>query len=68
MIPLVLCGVGLLTVVAALARPRKGTLFAVRVVMLLVALGGVVGIALHLLSNLEFDREIRPNAGMVTLS
>jgi hypothetical protein len=64
LIPFVLCGVGLLTVVAALVRPRKGTLLAVIVVMLLVALGGVVGIALHLLSNFEFDREIRPNAGM----
>jgi hypothetical protein len=61
LIPFVLCGVGLLAVVAALVRPQKATLLALRVAMLLVALGGVLGIALHLWNNFEFEREIRPN-------
>lgn len=59
LIPFVLCGVGLLTVVAALLRPQRTTLFALRVAMLLVALGGVLGIALHLWNNFEFERETR---------
>jgi hypothetical protein len=64
LIPFVLCGVGLLTVVAALVRPQKATLFALRVTMLLVAIGGLLGIGLHLWNNFEFEREIRPNAAM----
>ncbi|HYP40151.1 MAG TPA: hypothetical protein VEX13_07295 [Chloroflexia bacterium] len=64
LIPFVMCGVGLLTVVAALVRPQKATLLALRVAMLLVALGGVLGIGLHLLNNFAFEREVRPSAAV----
>ena len=61
-IPFFLCGVGLVTLVAALLRPHKATLIALRVAMSLVALGGIVGTVVHLLKNFEFEREIRPAA------
>lgn len=64
LIPFVLCGVGLLTIVAALLHPQRTTMLALRGIMLLVALGGLLGIGLHLLSNFEFEREIRPNTTM----
>jgi hypothetical protein len=64
LIPFMLCGVGLFTVVAALVRPQKTTLLALRGAMLLVGFGGLLGMGLHLLSNFEFEREIRPNAAM----
>jgi hypothetical protein len=62
LIPFVLCGAGFLAVGAALLRPGRGTLLALRGVMTGVALGGLLGVALHLINNLEFAREIRPNA------
>ena len=61
-LPFALCGVGLVAVVAAALRPGKSTLIALRAVMLLVALGGLVGVAIHLLQNLAFEQEIRPNS------
>jgi hypothetical protein len=60
--PFVLCGAGLIAVGAALLRPQRATLIALRVAMVPLALGGMVGIGLHLLNNFEFAREIRPNA------
>jgi hypothetical protein len=60
-LPIVLCGSGIVSIVAALVRPQPGTLIALRVVMSIVALGGLIGIGVHLLKNLEFEQEIRPN-------
>ncbi|HEX8129561.1 MAG TPA: hypothetical protein VF527_10705 [Pyrinomonadaceae bacterium] len=61
-VPFVLCGLGMLAVVAALARPRRATLMVLRVCMALVVLGSLVGIYLHVESNLALQREISPNA------
>lgn len=61
-IPFVLCGLGLVSVVVALLRPQRSTLLALRVVMLLVVLGGVLGIGLHLVNNFAFELEIRASA------
>ena len=61
-IPFFLCGAGLVTVVGALVRPERATLLALRFVMLLVALGGALGIALHLVNNFAFELEIRASA------
>jgi hypothetical protein len=63
-IPFVLCGIGLVSVIAALLNPQRATLLALRGVMALVGAGGVLGIALHLIRNLEFEQEIRPNAAI----
>jgi hypothetical protein len=52
----------LLTLLTAHLRPRRPMLLALRVVMALVVLGSLVGVYLHVESNLLFLREITPNA------
>jgi len=60
--PFVLCGVGALAVATALARPKRGTLIALRAVMGLLLLGSLFGVYEHIENNLAFELEIRPNA------
>lgn len=62
LIPFVLCVLGILTVVAVVFRPRRGTIRALRGVMILVALGSLLGIGLHLYNNFQFELDIRPSA------
>jgi MFS family permease len=62
LIPIILGGVGLLTVAVAFFRANHLTLIAVRAVMSIVALGGVIGIWIHLAANFTFQQEIRPTA------
>jgi glucan phosphoethanolaminetransferase (alkaline phosphatase superfamily) len=61
-IPFGLCTLGFVTVVAVLVRPRRSTILLLRVVMVLLALGSLLGIFLHVRANYEFIAEIRPNA------
>lgn len=61
-VPFVLSGAGLVVVVAVLVVQRRALIRALRIVMAIVALGGVVGVGLHLKNNIEFDRETRPDA------
>jgi hypothetical protein len=61
-VPFALCAIGLIAVTAVLVRPLGSTLLALRVSMVIVALGGFVNIAVHLLENVSFEQEIRPNA------
>jgi hypothetical protein len=61
-IAFVLCGIGIAAVSAALASRRRGALVALRVVMALIALGGLVGVYLHFDNNFAFEREMAPNA------
>ena len=61
-IPFVLCGLGLLVLLVVRFRPRRATMLALRAVMALVVLGSLVGVYLHVESNLAFVREIQPNA------
>jgi hypothetical protein len=64
LIPFVLCGVGLIVVLAALLRPRRATLIALRLVMALLMVGGLVGVVEHIQSNLAFELDIRPSASV----
>lgn len=64
LVPFILCGVGLITLLAALLRPTKPILVALRAVMTFVALGGLLGTGVHLLRNLSFEQEVRPNVEM----
>jgi hypothetical protein len=66
-IPFILCAAGFVAVVAALVRPERITLLALRVVMVFVGAGGLLGMGLHLLNNYEFAREIRPSAASADL-
>lgn len=66
-IPFILCGLGLITVGAFLRRPQRSTLHLLRVVMILVAAGGFLGITEHLLENFSFEQEIRPAAAFIDI-
>ncbi|HEY9404564.1 MAG TPA: hypothetical protein VIQ24_18040 [Pyrinomonadaceae bacterium] len=61
-IPFVLCGLGMLAALGALLRPRRATLRTLRVCMVLVILGTLLGIYLHVEGNLALQREVSPNA------
>lgn len=61
-VPFVLCGVGLIAVLAALRRPRRATLMAVRGVMGVLMLGSLFGMYEHLANNFAFELEMRPGA------
>ena len=62
LIPFALCAAGALAVGAALWRPSRAALLALRGVMALLILGSLFGIYEHLEGNLAFAQEIRPNA------
>ena len=67
LVPFVLCLIGGMAVLGALLRPQRLTLWALRAAMLVVGLGGLAGMAIHLLENLTFEQEIRPNAAAAEL-
>jgi hypothetical protein len=61
LLPFVLCGLGAAAAVATLLRPPgRATLWALRVIMLLVAAGSLLGVYLHVESNAELERELNP--------
>ncbi|HEX6289385.1 MAG TPA: hypothetical protein VFZ66_09355 [Herpetosiphonaceae bacterium] len=70
LIPLALCGLGLVAVLAALIRPQRAILWALRLIMALLIAGSLFGIVEHWEANIAFERDIRPNAatGVVVLA
>ena len=65
LIPFFLCAAGLAATAAVLARPGRNTILVLRLVMILVAAGGLLGSSLHLAGNVAFAQEIRPNAAFI---
>jgi hypothetical protein len=61
-LPFGLCFLGMLTTFAVLWRKSNATVRALRWCMALVILGSIFGIFEHIYNNLEFAREIHPNA------
>lgn len=59
-VPFILCGLSLIAIAAALLRPQRGVLLALRGVMLLMVLGSLLGIYEHVAGNIAFAQEIRP--------
>src|SRR5687768_2969676 len=59
LIPFVLCGIGILAVLAVLFRPQRNTILVMRVIMVVAALGSLLGIYLHLTGNFAFELEMR---------
>jgi hypothetical protein len=49
------------------AAPSRASVRAFQLVMLLFAAGGGLGVALHLRGNLEFERELHPEAALAEL-
>jgi hypothetical protein len=64
LVPFALCGVGVASILAAMRWPSRRRIWAVRVVMIMVTLAGILGVYEHLAGNYEFERDIRPNAAM----
>lgn len=67
LLPFALCGLGLVAVIVAALRPGRLALLALRACMGLVALGSLLGVYLHLESNLGFQRELYPNSSTADL-
>lgn len=66
-IPFILSGLGIAAILAALFRPQRLTLMALRLVMVLVVLGSLLGVYEHLANNIGLELEIRPNATVVSV-
>ncbi len=67
LIPFFLCGIGAVAIAAALFRPRRITLKLLRIVMGVMLFGSLFGLFEHVEHNLEFAKEIRPNASFSVL-
>ena len=67
LIPFVLCGIGAVAIAAVLIRPRRMTLKLLRIVMGVMLFGSLFGLFEHVEHNLEFAKEIRPNASFSVL-
>lgn len=62
LIPFVLCGLALIVLLAALLRPNRATLLALRGVMGLLIAGSLLGVYEHIENNIELELELRPGA------
>jgi hypothetical protein len=62
LLPFLLCALGFAMVAAALLRPQRFTLQALRLVMVMLIAGSLFGVYEHIEHNLAFALEIRPNA------
>lgn len=61
-LPFILCGLGMVAILATLVRPQRLTLRALQAVMVVVVLGSLFGIYEHLESNVTFELDMRPGA------
>lgn len=61
-IPFVLSALGLVVVLLVLLASRRATLIGLRGVAVVIILGSLLGVYEHLIHNLAFELEIRPNA------
>ena len=66
-VPLVLLGAGLLTLVWHALRPGNGSLRALRVLMMLFIVSGILGSLLHYQGNEAFELEMYPTMGGMEL-
>ena len=66
-IPFILSGLGIAAILAALISPQRLTLIALRLVMVLVVLGSLLGVYEHLVNNIGLELEIRPNVMVVSV-
>lgn len=67
MLPFGLAGLSLVVIVAVLVRPQAGVLRFMRWMMIVALVGSLFGIYEHMENNIEFAREIHPNATTMTL-
>jgi hypothetical protein len=61
-VPFFLCGAGLAVVIVAIVYPSRSTLRVLKVCMIVVALGSLLGVYEHIQGNVEFRMETHPNS------
>ena len=66
-VPFILCPLALIALFAVYRWPQRKTIWALRVIMVLMALGGLLGIYEHLAGNQEFALELHQQAGAIKL-
>lgn len=66
-IPFILAGLSFVVIVAVLIRPQVGALRLLRWLMTIALAGSLFGVYEHIENNIEFAREIHPNATAMTL-
>jgi hypothetical protein len=66
-IPFVLAGLSLVVIVRTLLQPQRSVVQVLRWLMVMVLAGSLLGVYEHIANNLEFAREIHPNAAITTL-
>lgn len=66
-IPFLLCGLGIGLVALEWGRPTARTIRWLRGLMLVIAAGSLLGVYFHVSGNMEFAREIHPDASTWTL-
>lgn len=64
LVPFALCALGVLAVLGALYLPSRTTVQLLRVVMVVLVIGSLVGVYEHLLGNYAFALETRPDAAL----
>jgi hypothetical protein len=64
-VPFVLCAIGFVATLAVLLRPQRVTVLALRAVMIMIVAGSALGVYEHLVSNVDFEAEMRPGAGIM---
>jgi hypothetical protein len=62
--PFALCMIGFISIAAALLRPGQNTIRSLRIAMVVVGLGGMIGMGVHMLENFTFEQDIRPNEAL----
>lgn len=62
LVPFLLCGMGLIAVIATVYAPQRNTIQALRMVMAFLMAGSLLGVYEHLVANFAFAQEVRPNA------
>jgi uncharacterized membrane protein len=59
-VPFIVCGLGIVLLLAVMARPQRNVLRAMQALMIVMAIAGAVGAVLHLRGNLELAQETKP--------
>lgn len=67
LIPFLLCGLGIGLVALEWGRPTMNLIRWLRGLMLVIAAGSLLGVYVHVSSNMEIAREIHPDASVWTL-
>jgi len=66
LIPFFLCALGVVAAILVLFRPRRATIKALRLCMVVVVCGSLFGIYEHFSNNVAFQREISPSAPLAS--